>query len=205
MTPLLRQYAAVAGENAVTQLRQLARPLRGMRVVHINSTRKGGGVAEILQKLVPLKRELGMDASWEVVSGDPGFFVTTKTFHNALQGDRVSVTREQLRAYEETSARNAETLRPVLEGADMVFVHDPQPALLASLIPRRSGKWIWRCHIDVSRPHHPVWNYLRPIVSRYDASIFSLAAFAQKLPHPQYLIPPSIDPLEREEHGPQRA
>lgn len=195
MTDLLQQYASVAGEDAVDQLRQLARPLRGMRVVHVNSTRRGGGVAEILEKLVPLKRELGIDATWEVMSGDADFFGTTKAFHNGLQGDRVSITREQLGAYEDTNARNAKSLAPILEDADMVFVHDPQPALLLSKLPHRRGRWIWRCHIDVSRPHRSVWNYLRPIVSQYDASIFSLAAFAQHLPHTQYLIPPSIDPL----------
>lgn len=195
MTSLLDGYASVAGEDAIDQLRQLCTPLKGMRVVHVNSTRVGGGVAEILAKLIPLKRELGIDATWEVITGDPEFFVTTKSIHNALQGDRVTIQRSQLRAYEETNARNAVRLERTLREADVVFVHDPQPAPLIRSVPERRGKWVWRCHIDASRPHRQAWKYLREVVAGYDASVFSLAAFAQELPHTQYIIPPSIDPL----------
>lgn len=115
--------------------------------------------------------------------------------HNALQGDPVNITSDLLKAYEETNAKNAETLRPILEDADYVIIHDPQPAPLLSLCPNRKGKWVWRCHIDASKPYPPVWNYLSQYVKDYDASFFSLADFAQQLPHTQYLIPPSIDPL----------
>ncbi len=195
MLDLLAQYANAAGPSVVDQLKQLAVPLKGLRVVHVNSTRVGGGVAEILAKLVPLKQELGIDATWEVISGDDGFFRTTKTFHNALQGSTVSPTSQELRHYEEVNSENAGRMRELLESADIVFVHDPQPALLLDQVPKRRGKWIWRCHIDVSRRHQPVWDYLSPFLKEYDASIFSLAAFAQNLPHTQYLIPPSIDPI----------
>ena len=111
------------------------------------------------------------------------------------QGNRIPLGENLLRVYEETNARNAEILRPVLEQADFVFIHDPQPAPLLGHCPDRKGKWIWRCHIDASHPYRPIWKYLYQFVAPYDASIFSLAAFAQELPHPQYLIPPSIDPL----------
>ena len=195
MSGLLKAYAEVAGDDVVDHLRQLAAPLKNMRVVHVNSTRAGGGVAEILAKLVPLKKELGIDASWETISGDQGFFATTKSLHNALQGSSETIPRAQLEAYEETNRTNAASLRSSIEPADMVFVHDPQPAPLAKYTPKRAGKWIWRCHIDVSRPQRPVWRYLRQFLVEYDASIYSLAAFAQPLPHTQYLIPPSIDPL----------
>jgi len=195
MSGLLKAYAEVAGDVVVDHLRQLAAPLKNMRVVHVNSTRAGGGVAEILAKLVPLKKELGIDASWETISGDQGFFATTKSLHNALQGSSETIPRAQLEAYEETNRTNAASLRSSIEPADMVFVHDPQPAPLAKYTPKRAGKWIWRCHIDVSRPQRPVWRYLRQFLVEYDASIYSLAAFAQPLPHTQYLIPPSIDPL----------
>jgi trehalose synthase len=195
MTGLLEAYARVAGDDVVDHLRQLATPLKGMRVVHINSTKAGGGVAEILAKLVPLKNELGIDASWEVITGDAAFFATTKSFHNALQGSKITIPEPSLRAYEEINRKNAADLRAKIEPADMVFVHDPQPAPLAACTPGRAGTWIWRCHIDVSSPHRPVWKYLRQFLIEYDASIFSLAAFAQPLPHTQYLIPPSIDPL----------
>lgn len=195
MTTLLESYAQVAGADVIRHLQQLAAPLKGARVVHINSTRSGGGVAEILTKLVPLKRELGFDTRWEVISGDGEFYQCTKGFHNGLQGNRVELPVALRRAYEDTNAQNAEELRAVLEDADFVFIHDPQPAPLLRHFPQRRGKWVWRCHIDLSHPHRPVWKYLRDFVNGYDASIFSLADFAQPLPHPVYLIPPSIDPL----------
>ncbi|MGD2136738.1 MAG: glycosyltransferase [Gammaproteobacteria bacterium] len=195
MSGLLEAYGEVAGTDIIDHLQQLAAPLRGMRVVHVNSTRVGGGVAEILEKLVPLMRELGIDTRWEVISGEGRFYECTKGFHNGLQGNRVVIPDQLLAVYEQTNARNAEQLRPVLEAADVVFIHDPQPAPLLGLCPNRKGKWIWRCHIDASHPDRHVWRYLRSFVKDYDASIFSLAAFAQSLPHPEYLIPPSIDPL----------
>ncbi len=195
MNALLHEYAAVAGEDVIDQLLQLAEPLKGMKVVHVNSTRTGGGVAEILTKLVPLQRELGMDARWEIVLGKNEFYQCTKLFHNALQGKTSVVPESLLRAYEETNAQNAEEHRALLRDADVVFIHDPQPAALLRHIPDRKGKWIWRCHIDASHPQRQVWRYLSDFIAGYDASVFSLADFAQMLPHPVYLIPPSIDPL----------
>ena len=192
---LLEAYATVAGADVVEHLRQLAAPLKGKRVVHVNSTRLGGGVAEILAKLVPLTRELAIDAVWEVIEGGRAFFECSKTMHNGLQGDRVFLSDEALEVYQRTNADNAERLRDVLEQADFVFIHDPQPAALLQHCPRRRGKWIWRCHIDASHSSRHVWRYLRDIVAPYDASVFSLAAFAKQLEHPQYVIPPSIDPL----------
>jgi len=192
---LLERYATQAGPDAIDQLRQLTRLLGGIKVVHVNSTRRGGGVAEILEKMVPLMQELGLDTSWEVIEGNDDFFSCTKSFHNALQGKNVHIPERLLRVYEEVNAHNAEWLRPILESADVVFIHDPQPAPLLGLCPNRKGTWIWRCHIDLSHPHRPVWRYLRRFVSGYDASVFSLDAFAQPMPHPVFLIPPSIDPL----------
>ncbi|MEZ4386604.1 MAG: glycosyltransferase [Candidatus Krumholzibacteriia bacterium] len=195
MSALLTQYAEVVGDAVVEQLRALARPLTGLRVVHVNSTRVGGGVAEILTKMVPLMRELGLEVRWEVITGDDLFYSCTKTFHNALQGNQVNPTVTQLKAYEDTNLRNAERLRGVLSGAEIVVIHDPQPAPLLGHVPERKGRWVWRCHIDLSQPHRPVWKYLLPHVAGYDGSIFSLSSFARRLPHPCYLIPPSIDPL----------
>ncbi len=192
---LLDDYAQVAGEDAIEHLRQLARPLAGKRFVHVNSTRVGGGVAEILRKLIPLARELGIDAQWEVITGDTEFYECTKAMHNALQGNPLHIPERLLRVYEETNRANAEQLRDVLAAADVVFIHDPQPAPLAEYIGKRSGRWVWRCHIDASHPHRPVWKYLRRYVAAHDASVFSLASFAQALPHTEYIIPPSIDPL----------
>jgi len=191
----LADYEAIIGTVTTSKLQQLAQELRGATVVHVNSTRQGGGVAEILNWMIPLMNELGLDASWEVIEGNPDFFQTTKAFHNGLQGGEVGFSPHMTDIYESTLAANADRLRSVLEKADFVIIHDPQPAMLLELCPNRKGKWIWRCHIDASRPNRRVWNYIRQKVSKYDVSIFSTPQFAQRLPHPQFLIAPSIDPL----------
>jgi len=195
MNDLLERYAEVAGHDVVDHLRQLVAPLKGMKVVHVNSTREGGGVAEILIKMIPLMEALGLSTHWEVIEGTPLFYDCTKAFHNGLQGNEVALSDAMLAEYETVNQENGERLRPLLEDADFVFIHDPQPAPLLGLCPNRRGKWIWRCHIDCSRPFRPVWKYLKKHVAGYDASIFSLPDFAQPLPHPQYLVAPSIDPL----------
>jgi trehalose synthase len=195
MKEILENYAEAAGREVISQLQQLANLLKGKKVVHVNSTREGGGVAEILTKLIPLSNALGIDTEWAVIKGNPAFFQCTKQFHNGLQGEKVKHSEALLRAYEETNAENAEELRPLLTEADIVMIHDPQPAALLKMCPERKGKWVWRCHIDISHPYRPVWKYLRNYVLDYDASVFSLASFEQSLPHPQFIIPPSIDPL----------
>ncbi len=195
MSVPLGAYEGIVGSAVLRQLRQLGEKLAGIRVVHVNSTREGGGVAEILEWMTPIMRELGLDASWEVIDGNPRFFEITKAIHNGLQGANVAISGKGWKTYEDVNARNFKRLRPILEEADIVFIHDPQPAHLLRLCTRRKGKWIWRAHIDISRPFRPVWMVLRSMVEPFDASIFSMAQFAQPLPHPQFLVPPSIDPL----------
>ena len=195
MENLLEQYSKIVGIEVIDHIRQLANPLKGAKVLHVNSTKLGGGVAEILDRLVPLKRELGIDTEWEVITGEKEFYQCTKKMHNSLQGDRDDISSDLLAIYEKTNKLNYERLRDKLEQADVVFIHDPQPAAFLRFSQARKGKWVWRCHIDVSHPYRPVWKYLREFVKDYDASIWSLSAFAQPLNHPLYLIPPSIDPL----------
>lgn len=195
MTALLKQYENVVGSEVIDQLKQLAKLLVGKKILHINSTKAGGGVAEILQRLIPLKKELGLDVHWETISGDADFFQCTKDMHNALQGKRVDIRESLLRHYEIINRQNFGILKNRLEEADIVFIHDPQPAALIESIPSRKGKWIWRCHIDASHPYRPVWKFLRNFVQAYDASVWSLSEFTQRLPHPMYLMAPSIDPL----------
>ncbi len=190
--PVLDDYAGIVGSERIDVLRRLAARLSGLRLVVVNSTRVGGGVAEILMRHVPLLGELGLAVRWEVVAGDPPFFAATKRIHNALQGGPVDLTPTLREAYVETNRANAERL--ALGDADVVVVHDPQPAPLIEFAPKVCP-WVWRCHIDASRPFRPVWKLLRGWVRRYDASVFSLAAFTRSLEHPQFLIPPSIDPL----------
>lgn len=192
---ILDCYAAHAGAEVVGHLKQLSAHIKGLRVLHVNSTREGGGVAEILNKMVPLMQFLGIEASWEIIQGESGFYRFTKGMHNALQGTAVQFSEEDFRTYERANAAFAEEHRSILEESDVVIIHDPQPAAALGLCPKRRGKWVWRCHIDISRPNRHAWGYLRKHVQGYDASIFSMQRFAQRLPHTQYLIPPSIDPL----------
>ncbi|GAB4326605.1 MAG: glycosyltransferase [Candidatus Zixiibacteriota bacterium] len=195
MNSMLERYAQVAGPDAVVGLHQLAERFQGKRVVHVNSTRSGGGVAEILHWMVPLMRELGLDAQWEVIEGDPTFYEFTKTLHNGLQGRDIVIPPKWEDAYHAANRATAERLGAMLREADFVFIHDPQPAELRTLIPDAQGHWVWRCHIDVSRPSRVAWKFLRRYVEPYEASIFSMPQFSQAMRHSQFIIAPSIDPL----------
>jgi len=188
----LNDYAPIVGQEVIDQLQRLAARLGPRRFVHINSTRTGGGVAEILERAVPLLQQLGMDVKWEVIQGDQEFFEITKAMHNALQGYKVHLSPGMLDHYREINRENA---RKFTWESDFVLVHDPQPAYLINFLRPQAKHWIWRCHIDASRPERRVWKFLQEIVSQYEASVFSMSQFAQNLPHPQYLIRPSIDPL----------
>jgi trehalose synthase len=192
---LIEEYKKFAGIEVIDQLYQLAYPLQKISIVHVSSTPVGGGVAEILMKLVPMTQALGIETRWEIIQGSLEFFQCTKIFHNALQGNVVVPSSLQLQQYEEINKQNAERLKDILENADIVIIHDPQPLSLIRHFPQKKGKWIWRCHIDLSKPQKIVWKYLLPFIQSYDATIFSLAEFARPLPHPMFVIPPSIDPL----------
>ena len=191
MSISLEAYRKVTPPGTVDLLYRLGEKSRGKRLLNINSTRIGGGVAEILQRMVPLMREVGVAADWEVIQGNPAFYATTKSFHNALQGQEQVIDPGMLDNYLYCNAENAKVIDLAY---DFVVIHDPQPAALIDYRPSK-GKWIWRCHIDVSRPQRKVWNFLRQYVAKYDAAIFSLPQFARRLPIPQYLIYPAIDPL----------
>jgi trehalose synthase len=181
------------GAAEVEELRTLASPLEGSSVQMVNSTAVGGGVAEMLNRLLPLMRGVGLDPRWQVLEGDLEFFEVTKAFHNALHGAAYHAKPADFEIFREYNRRNLERL-PV--DARFIEIHDPQPA--AFIDARKSGDtrhWIWRCHIDLSHPDPNVWNFLEPYVSRYDGAIFSSPEFARQLPIPQYLFYPSIDPL----------
>ena len=190
-TVRLDDYRKVVPGGTIDLLYRLADRVQGRSLLHVNSTRVGGGVAEMLHRYVPLFEELGVPVRWEVLAGNDAFFQVTKSFHNALQGTEQVFTDQMLRSYVETNEANARTLNL---DADVVIIHDPQPAALIDFHPKH-GPWIWRCHIDVSHPQRRAWSFLRQYVVRYDGAIFSLPKFAQRLPVPQYLMYPSIDPL----------
>ena len=194
MAASLADYRKLIGETDYQLLRRLGETLRGVRVVMVDSTREAGGVAEILQNLVPLLNELGIPTAWEVVTGPPAFFAATKTLHNALHGRPELLTPEMAAAYEAATEENGRRLRGVLN-RDIVFIHDPQPAGLIQGQRPPDQKWVFRCHIDLSSPHPEAWEFLRARIQAFDASVFSHPRFAQKLDHPQFMIAPSIDPL----------
>jgi len=190
---LLDRYEEVVGIHEIRRLRQLASQLTGRRVVHVNSTRTGGGVAEILGWMTPLLNELGIDAQWEIITGPADYYRVTKSFHNGMQGFPVSLKPKDYELHIDVNRECAQKLN--LE-ADVVFVHDPQPIYLPQFTPPgRVGCWIWRCHIDASRPNRGVWKHLEGALPNYQAAVFSMPAFTRRLECPMYLVPPSIDPL----------
>ena len=192
MPTSLDSFRGVVGSEVVDELVQLAGRVQHRRLQHVNSTAVGGGVAELLTRMVPLFRELGIETSWDVIEGNEAFFAVTKAFHNALHGAPETITEEMLDVYRATQEIN---LRDLGQMGDFVVIHDPQPAGLIARKKESGGNWLWRCHIDVSTPDPAVWNFLRPYVEQYDGSIFSMPEFSQELPIPQFMVPPSIDPL----------
>jgi trehalose synthase len=188
----LDDYEPIVGLGVIEELRMLAEKASHKTIKMVNSTAVGGGVAEILIKLVPLINQAGVSAEWDVIKGDERFFSVTKAFHNALHGKEEVIDQKMLDTFLEYNRRNSVDM---CFDADVVVIHDPQPAALIEMKEKTKAKWIWRCHIDVSSPYPLVWDYLETYVRKYDASIFSSSKFARHLPIPQFIISPSIDPL----------
>ncbi|HEX9137307.1 MAG TPA: glycosyl transferase family 1, partial [Nitrospirota bacterium] len=187
---MINAYKGIAPKGDLVLLRKLGKVFGNRVFLHVNSTREGGGVAEILQRMIPILKGLGIDARWEVIKGDVEFFSITKKIHNALQGNEEHFTKQMWTHHFEVNRTNADKLD--LE-ADSVLIHDPQPAPLINF--RKKGTWIWRCHIDVSNPRLDAWNSLKEYCSRYDAAVFSVARFARSMRVDEFIIPPSIDPV----------
>lgn len=192
-TQSIDRYVYDAGADAVAALRELAAPLRGVRVLHLSATPYGGGVAEILRSEIPLLRDLGLVADWHVISGDDAFFRVTKAIHDSLQGSPTGLTPGDEQRYLAQATHNARLLD---ESYDIIVVHDPQPLALLELHGRGDTRWIWRCHIDTSQPNPEVWAFLRPFLTSYDAAVFTLGGFVPpNFPVERVeIIPPAIDP-----------
>ena len=175
-THKLDDYRSIVGDATIDELHQIARRLRGRRLKMINSTAMGGGVAEILHRLVPLLNELGIRTSWEVIEGDGAFFAATKKMHHALHGNgHEPMSARDFALFLKANRANAPRL---IGEEDFVVVHDPQPLALVEARRRSKGTyWIWRCHIDLSCPDPNAWNFLRPFAEQYDAAIFSSPRF----------------------------
>ncbi len=190
----LEAYRGLAPDAIMDHLLDAAPRLHGARVAHVNATPYGGGVSELLRSLVPLMNDLGIMTDWKIISGDDAFFQVTKKIHNGLQGAPIALTERERATYIRNARLNARLFE---ERYDFVFIHDPQPAAMLSFSERRTGRWVWRCHIDTSRPNPDVWEFVRKHVRDYDAAIFTMREFAP----PDFpvnevaIIPPAIDPL----------
>jgi trehalose synthase len=190
----LADYATIATRGLMDEIRRLAEPLAGKRVVHVSATAFGGGVAEILYTLVPLMADAGLDVEWRLIKGQDEFYNVTKTIHNALQGDPRGLTPEQVEIFHRYNAINAEEFE---DDYDFVVIHDPQPVAMIDHFPDSAAKWTWRAHIDLSTPNPDVLGLLVPSIRRYDAAIFHMPEYVPKadgLPH-CFIWPPAIDPL----------
>ncbi len=190
----LNNYKSFITEEKIEEIKKLARELRGARILHLSATPYGGGVSELLRSVMPLLRDLGLDADWKIIFGDEKFFSITKSFHNALQGGEFILDNDVKEVYLFYNTMNAKLLE---KQYDYIIVHDPQPLALLHFKGRNNSKWIWRCHIDTSEPNQEVWDFLKPFAQEYDAAIFTMDKFVP--PDLQVanisIIPPAIDPL----------
>ena len=190
----LADYGTIATRGLMDEIRRLAEPLRGKRVVHLSATAFGGGVAEINYTLVPLMADAGLEAEWRIIRGQDEFFKVTKIIHNGLQGDPQGLVEEQKEIFRRYNELNAEEFE---DEYDFVIVHDPQPVMMADYFSGSPAKWIWRGHIDFSTPNPDVLGFLLPSIRRYDAAIFHMRDYVPRAPDlpPCYIWPPAIDPL----------
>lgn len=188
----INEYIEIVGNDIIESLFIIAEKLKGFKIQNINSTAVGGGVAEILSRMIPLLKQLNVETKWDVIKGDEKFFAITKSFHNALHGVREDFTKEDFEYFIEVNKRNSED---IISDSDLIFIHDPQPVCLIEKKKEIGKKWAWRCHIDFTNPQKDVMTFLEKYIEQYDCSVFSAPAFARKLKIPQVLISPSIDPL----------
>ena len=189
----LADYTHIVGRPLVEEIRELAEPLQGRRVVHLSATAFGGGVSEILYTLVPLMRDVGLEAEWQVIYGREEFFNATKIMHNALQGNPQDLTEDQWATWSQYNEMNA---RELSRGWDVCIVHDPQPAALYKLAPEKSEGWVWRCHIDVSTPNPDTMQRLLPFIESYPETLFHVDAYVPAGMNGNVnIVPPAIDPL----------
>lgn len=195
----IERYVPYVGEEMVAAVFQAARPLYGLRLLHVNSTFHGGGVAGMLHSLIPLMNDVGINADWSLLYGDPSLFQVTKKLHNALQGEPVELTDREVADY--LRVNEAFARYSPLADHDIIIVHDPQPLPMIRY-QQRVNPWVWRCHIDISTPHDLVWEALKPFILRYDGVVVSSEAFRKPdLPVDTHIIAPAIDPLSELNRG----
>jgi trehalose synthase len=189
--PQIEDYEPLIGRENVERIRAKAGKFKGLRVANFNSTYYGGGVAEMLSSLTLLMNSMGLRTEWRVIQGTPDFFTITKKMHNALQGGEIDLSSIKKQIYEQVIYENS--VRNFIEH-DFVIVHDPQPLPLIDHYEKKCP-WIWRCHVDLSRPNAEVWNYLRRWIDKYDAAIISCPEYKHEMKPPQYVFMPAINPF----------
>ena len=195
----LADYTHIVGRDLVEEIRELAEPLKGSRVVHVSATAFGGGVSEILYTLVPLMKDVGLDVEWQVIYGREEFFNATKLMHNALQGAPEDLSDEQWDTWRRYNEMNA---RELVGGWDVALIHDPQPAALHTLVPEKARGWVWRCHIDMSSPNPDTMGKLLPYIATYPQSVFHVPRLRARGDGRQRQHRPAGDrPAGAEEHG----
>jgi trehalose synthase len=189
----LGDYRHLIGRALVEEIQTLSEPLKGKRVLHLSATAMGGGVSEILYALVPLMRDAGLECDWQIILGREEFFNVTKMLHNALQGNPAGLSEEDWAIFDRYNKLNAGEL----DGDyDYVIVHDPQPAAMRGYLPDRPGRWIWRCHIDLSTPNPQVIERIVPMIEPYDCKVFHLQDYVPPgVDGKVEILPPAIDPL----------
>ncbi len=188
----VKDYSEIVGNSVIDELFTIGDKARSLTIQHVNSTAVGGGVAEILTRLVPMLNELGVQSRWDVIKGGEKFFAITKKMHNALHGVSESFSDDDWNHFLEVDRENARSMN--LDG-NVLFIHDPQPIGLVEQREHLNNKWVWRCHIDFSEPQQNVWLFLKDFIEKFDAAIFSAPAFSRPLNTKQFLVSPSIDPL----------
>lgn len=194
MLPKIDDYEPFVGKEKIEEIKDIAIKLEGKHVVNVNSTYSGGGVVEILNSIVVLMNTLGIETDWRSLKGSHSFFDVTKKFHNALQGEKITLSDRDKTIYIDELERNA--LMHHFREHDLIFIHDPQPLGLIKFFKKRTQPWIWRCHIEIKNANKKVWKFLHPFANQYDGAIFSLPKYKQRdLDMDQFFIAPSIDPL----------
>ena len=189
----IADYTHLVGRGLVDEIRETAKAFEGARVLHVSATAFGGGVSEILYTLVPLMRDVGIDAHWHVILGREEFFNVTKLMHNSLQGDEQTLNEQQWEVFFGYNAMNAKGLE---RGWDAIIIHDPQPAAMRQNAPDRAKRWIWRCHIDLSTPNPTTLARMLPLIEGYDASVWHMEQYVPAgLDKGVSIVPPAIDPL----------
>ncbi|HEX9667378.1 MAG TPA: glycosyltransferase [Thermodesulfobacteriota bacterium] len=186
------EYEKFVDSETIKRIRKKAESLEGIHVAHVNSTYYGGGVAELLSSITLLLNSVGVRSEWRVIQGSADFFSITKKVHNALQGGKLNLSKRKIEIYERVIYENS--VRNILDHHDFIIINDPQPLGMISHY-KKTCPWIWRCHVDLSNPNKPLWNYMVPYIEKYDAVVFSLKEYSKDLKTPQVFFMPAIDPF----------